>query len=179
MPTYTGAGRSMTFQRKHQLRLATNNNTKITSFFPPTHKPVTRGTNFCSADIMDTTEVEAPGAEVETPGTEAETHGVEAETSRAKAKTPGAEAKMPAITFLDMTDDDGDAAGPVSVLEAVKKLIIDAKKYKSFTSLFYLTSLKQFIDLWGKYKLSPRIKAPMVNASRVVAASVGKGPYMV
>lgn len=179
----------MTFQRKRQMRLAANNNTKITSFFPPTHKLVTSGTNLCSADNMDT-EVEVPGTEVETPGIEAETPGALDLTNNggtAWQPTPmvndtdninTTEAEVPAITFLDMIEDDNDAAAPISVLETVKKLIIDVKKYKSFTPLFYLTSLKQFINLWGKYKVNPQIKAPMVNASRVIAASVGKGPYM-
>ena len=86
--------------------------------------------------------------------------------------------KEPATNFLDMTEDDSDTVESISVLESVKKLIIDAKKYKSFTSLFYLTSLKQFVELWEKYKQNPRIAAPMVKASHIVASSVGKGPYV-
>ncbi|KAI6033075.1 hypothetical protein F5J12DRAFT_779417 [Pisolithus orientalis] len=60
-------------------------------------------------------------------------------------------AEEPAAAFLDMTEDNSDAIKSISVLESTKQLIIDAKKYNSFTLLFYLTSLKQFMELWEKY----------------------------
>ncbi|KAH7881694.1 hypothetical protein F5I97DRAFT_1933136 [Phlebopus sp. FC_14] len=81
-------------------------------------------------------------------------------------------------SFLDTVSDDDDAPNSGPVLEIVKTLIINAKKFKSFTPLFYLNSLKQFIELWEKYQRNPRIKAPMCKASHTVAVSVGKGPYM-
>ena len=57
--------------------------------------------------------------------------------------------------FLDTTEDDNDITESISVLETVKKLTIEARKYKSFTSLFHLNSLKQFIELWERYKRNP------------------------
>ncbi|KAI6138250.1 hypothetical protein BKA82DRAFT_4021275 [Pisolithus tinctorius] len=66
-----------------------------------------------------------------------------------------------AATFLDVTEDDNDSAESISVMGCINKLMADAKKYKSFTSLFHLSSLKHFINLWDKYKQNPRIKAPM------------------
>lgn len=87
------------------------------------------------------------------------------------------EVAIAATDFLDVTEDDNDVAESISVIESVKRLMHDAKKYRSFTALFHLNSLQQFIELWEKYKQNPRIKAPMVKASHTVSTSVGKGPY--
>ncbi|KAG2045904.1 hypothetical protein BDR06DRAFT_1012777 [Suillus hirtellus] len=57
--------------------------------------------------------------------------------------------------FLDMTaddDDNHDSVEPTPVIDTVKKLIDEAKRFKSFTSLMHLHALKQFIELWDKYK---------------------------
>ncbi|KAG2743881.1 hypothetical protein P692DRAFT_201722673 [Suillus brevipes Sb2] len=75
-------------------------------------------------------------------------------------------------------DDNHDFTEPTPVIDTVKKLIIEAKKFKSFTSLVHLHALKQFIELWDKYKWNPRIKAPMMKSSHAFAVSIGKGPYM-
>ncbi|KAF8546588.1 hypothetical protein OG21DRAFT_1479657 [Imleria badia] len=64
------------------------------------------------------------------------------------------------------------------ILETVNKLLEQAKKYKSFTSTFYLNSLKQFINLNTKYHTNPKIKRPMQKVSHAIATSIGKGPYM-
>ncbi|KAI6146736.1 hypothetical protein BKA82DRAFT_10201 [Pisolithus tinctorius] len=82
------------------------------------------------------------------------------------------------VAFLDMTAEDNDRLESVPVLETVKKLIVDAKRFKSFTSLFYLDSLKQVIELWTKYQQNSQIKAPMGKASHTISAAVGKGLYM-
>ncbi|KIK79518.1 hypothetical protein PAXRUDRAFT_161140, partial [Paxillus rubicundulus Ve08.2h10] len=82
------------------------------------------------------------------------------------------------VMFLDTTEDDNDSPESVTVLETVKRLVVDAKKFKSFTSLFHLNALKQFIELWEKYQHNPRIRAPMLRASHCVTTSVGKGPYL-
>jgi len=85
----------------------------------------------------------------------------------------------PTISFLDMTDDDEIMESHTEpVQETVKRLTFEAKKYNSFTSLFYLTSLIQFMNLWEKYQQNAKIKVPMQKASYVIAVSIRKGPYM-
>ncbi|KAH9996426.1 hypothetical protein BJV74DRAFT_883700 [Russula compacta] len=81
-------------------------------------------------------------------------------------------------TFLDMAEDDDDASKPVSELESIKALITSAKRFKLFTSLFYLNAVKEFIKLWDKYKKNSQIKAPMIKASYAISTAIGKGPYM-
>lgn len=185
MPTYTRAGRTTAYLRERDLQHAAQNNSKITSFFPPRPKQIKKTTH-CGA-VMATPQ--AP----EVPQSPPELHS-NSETQAASTESCSIDpvlavqpilpianadtAEEHAAAFLDTTEDDSDAIESISVLKSVKKLIMDAKKYKSFTSLFYLTSLKQFIELWEKYKQNPRIKAPMVKASHVVAVSVGKGPYV-
>jgi hypothetical protein len=86
---------------------------------------------------------------------------------------------FPLTSFLDTTgDDEVTESNMEPVLETVNKLLEQAKKYKSFTSTFYLNSLKQFINLNTKYQANPKIKQPMQKASCTIAASIGKGPYM-
>ena len=102
----------------------------------------------------------------------------ESESNDCLLSNDGDSSNFPSTSYLDTTADEDDAPNSEPVLETIKKLIQDAKKFKSFTSLFYLHSLKQFIELWETYQRNPRIKAPMCKASHTVAVSVGKGPYM-
>ena len=89
------------------------------------------------------------------------------------------ETNFPLSSFLDMTGDDKVTESNMElVLETVNKLWEQVKKYKSFTSTFYLNSLKQFINLNMKYQANLKIKWPMQKASHAIAASIGKGPYM-
>ncbi|KAF8139716.1 hypothetical protein EV363DRAFT_1392657 [Boletus edulis] len=84
----------------------------------------------------------------------------------------------PLTSFLDtMGDDEVTESNTELVLETVNKLLEQAKKYKSFISIVYLNSLKQFINLNTKYQANPKIKWPMQKASCAIAASIGKGPY--
>ncbi|KIK75250.1 hypothetical protein PAXRUDRAFT_19159 [Paxillus rubicundulus Ve08.2h10] len=53
----------------------------------------------------------------------------------------------PAINFLDLTANDNDDMEVESVCNTVKRLIVEAKKFKSFASLLHLHALKQFIEL--------------------------------
>ncbi|KAG8213188.1 hypothetical protein J3R82DRAFT_11644 [Butyriboletus roseoflavus] len=75
-------------------------------------------------------------------------------------------------------DNDEKGSHTEPVLEMIKRLTLEAKKYKSFTLLFYLNSLIQFIDLWEKYWWNPKINQSMQKASCIIAVSVGKGLYM-
>ena len=89
------------------------------------------------------------------------------------------DADIPLTSFLDTTgDDEVTETNSKPVLETISRLMEEAKKYKSFTSMFYLDSLQRFITLWTKYQGNPKIKAPMLKASHVIAVSIGKGPYM-
>ena len=83
------------------------------------------------------------------------------------------------ILFLDMTGDDKVTETNLKlVLKMISRLMEEAKEYKSFTSMFYLDSLQRFIALWTKYQGNPKIKTPMLNASHVIAVSIGKDSYM-
>lgn len=80
--------------------------------------------------------------------------------------------------FLDIAEDDNDAPKPVSKLESFEMLITSTKRFRSFTSLFYLNAVKEFINLWNKYKKNPRINTLMTKASLTISTAIGKGPYM-
>ena len=82
-----------------------------------------------------------------------------------------------AVSFLDMTHEDVDDGHTESVLDTIKRLTVDAKKYQSFKSLFHLNALERFVEMWGKYQQNPKIKGPKRKASHAVAVSVGKGQY--
>ena len=79
--------------------------------------------------------------------------------------------------WADLTVDDGDILESVSSYDTVKKLIVEAKKFKSLTSLVHLYAVKSFVEFCAKYFDSPQIKNPTMHASHTVAASIGKGPY--
>jgi hypothetical protein len=81
------------------------------------------------------------------------------------------------LSFLDMTHEDIDDRHIESVLDTIKRLTVDAKKYKSFKSLFHLNALEQFVELWEKYQHNPKIKGPKMKASHTIAISVGRGQY--
>ena len=186
MPTYTGAGRTSNYLRKHDLHCTARNNSKITLFFKPRSKQTRKNNeqDFGISKPPPKTPEPIPqepfvnSESANPPSVDTVDMTYEATPEHTQVTTTH-DVATPAATFLDVTEDDDDAVvESVSVLETVKKLIIDAKKYKLFTSLFYLTSLKQFIDLWEKYKQNPQIRAPTIKASHVITISVGKGPYM-
>jgi len=53
------------------------------------------------------------------------------------------DASKSAILFLDVTDEDVNDEHAESILSTIKRLTVDAKKYKSFRSLFHLNALEQ------------------------------------
>jgi len=203
MPSYTGTGKTRTYLQERALRHAAQDNKKITSFFAPAaNSRITLPTRTTptehdldielpnkavtlSSDSSHTIEDEStPFLEHETPeSTPADTAmSVPSNTSNkfhCLLPTHTADGLEPLPTsFLDMITDEDDTSDSDHVLNMIKTLIMSAKKFKSFTSLFYFNSLKQFIELFKKYQKNPRIKAPMCKASRTVAVSIGKGPYM-
>ena len=184
MPTYTGAARTSNYLWKRDLCRAAQDSKKITSFFKLKPKQTTineeQDVVIVNPPPATPEPISEPSVNQDTPVASANPPSVQDTESAAPEQTQVTPAPdAPAMSFLDVTEDDNDAMiKSIPVLETVKELIADAKKYKSFTSLFHLTSLKQFIDLWEKYKRNPQVRAPMIKASRVIASSVGKGPYM-
>ena len=173
------------YLRKRDLCRAAQDSKKITSFFKPKQTTLNEEQDVIIVNPPPATPapISEPLVNQDTPVASTNRPPVRDTESAAPKQTqvtPAPDmADAPATSFLDVTEDDNDVTiKSISVLETVKELIVGAKKYKSFISLFYLTSLKQFIDLWEKYKRNPQVKAPMIKASRVIASSVGKGPYM-
>ncbi|KAI9463743.1 hypothetical protein HD554DRAFT_2040926 [Boletus coccyginus] len=82
-----------------------------------------------------------------------------------------------AVLFLDVTDEDVNDEHMESILNTIKRLTADAKKYKSFELLFHLNTLEQFIEIWKKYQHNPKIKGPKRNMSRTIAISIRRGQY--
>ena len=64
-----------------------------------------------------------------------------------------------------------------SVLNTVKTLTINAKKYKSFLLLFHFNALKRFIKLWAKYQHNLNINGLKIKASYTVTVFINKGKY--
>ena len=79
--------------------------------------------------------------------------------------------------WADLTADGENILESVSTYDTVKKLIVEAKKFKSLTSLVHLYAVKSFVELHAKYFDLPWIKNPIMCASHTVAAYIGKGPY--
>jgi len=168
MPTYTGARKTTTYLQKQDLQHAAQNNHKITSFFTPGSRTINKTKAHSAGHICTPSPVIAPpGADVTPPDdpqlipSQLATQSFNslppnpppADATSDSAVTDVLEADNLAPTiFLDTTEDDNDITESISVLETVKKLTIEARKYKSFTSLFHLNSLKQFIELWEQYK---------------------------
>ena len=70
-----------------------------------------------------------------------------------------------AIVWLYSTVDNDDTPENVPVLETIKILIAEAKKFKSFSSLVHLHALQKFIALQEHYMLNPKVKNLMMRAS--------------
>lgn len=173
MPTYSGTGRTTTYLRERKLRKGAENNTKITSFFTPKQvQPQGAAiTDLATSSNSDSDSDESRStSEAEPEATSLEKDAIT--RSQQEAAQPFLD------TAVDDDDDDNSGLEPPPVIDIVNTLIMEAKKFKSFTSLMHLHALKQFIELWEKYKHIPRICAPMMKASHTVAVSIGKGPYM-
>ncbi|KAI6138245.1 hypothetical protein BKA82DRAFT_28230 [Pisolithus tinctorius] len=160
------------------------NNHKITSFFTPAPQPIMINEERSTGSTVRHESKALANLPPKVPQLTSCNHNAQSEPTTSELvhttlATPEPQAGDTAVaaTFLDVTEDDNDSAESISVMGCINKLMADAKKYKSFTSLFHLSSLKHFINLWDKYKQNPRIKAPMVKASHTIAVSVGKGPY--
>ncbi|KIJ46611.1 hypothetical protein M422DRAFT_164849 [Sphaerobolus stellatus SS14] len=82
-----------------------------------------------------------------------------------------------AVEWINPLDDEEDEVEQQPIYQVVQRLIKDAQRFKSFSSLMHLHSVKAFLELREKYRLAPRIKNPAMRASQVIAKSIGKGPY--
>jgi hypothetical protein len=191
-PTYTGTGRTSAYLQERSLCEAARNNHKITSFFLPQHKRQGQAISQATSPTA-ASDPELPSSPIDFDSDIISTHensvtmtasesesGAELPVGSNHVASPIPDHVEPVINFLDTTEDDNDTdeARSEPVLTTVKKLMVEAKKYKSFTSLFHLNALAQFIDLWTKYQHIPKVKAPKRKASHAVAVSIGKGPYM-
>src|SRR6266481_5420240 len=128
-----------------------------------------------------------PNAEAEPLATQVATQAREmphaSEMPHNASEMPHNASEMPhnaseeSLSHWDPTVDNEDMLESVSTFDTLKKLIIEAKKFKSFTSLVHLYAVKSFMELRAKYVDSPQIKNPIMRTSRTVAASIGKSPY--
>jgi len=81
------------------------------------------------------------------------------------------------VEFLDPTADDEDGFARPPVGQIINSLIAEAKKHHSFSALFKLQALKNYLELLAKYHINPKITNPATHASLAITKSVGKGPY--
>lgn len=81
-------------------------------------------------------------------------------------------------SWLDMTSDgNADEVEQVDVGKVVQRLLKDAWRHKAFAAVFKLQAIKNYLELYEKYRRVPQIKNPKERASVSVACSIGKGPY--
>ena len=149
MPTYTGAGQTSNNLWKHDLHCTARNNSKITSFFKPRSKQTRKNNEQDSSISKPPPKAPEPipqelfvnSESANPPSVDTVDMTYEATPEHTQVTTTH-DVATPVATFLDVTEDDDDAVvESVSVLKTVKKLIINVKKYKSFTLLFYLQPL--------------------------------------
>ena len=197
MPSYTGTGKTRTYIWERALQHAAQNNKKITTFFAPTATscitlPTRAPTQHDIEPPNEAVTLSLDGSHPSEDSTRPLEHQMPISPLTDAAMsippdTPTSNNNLPIhregseplpTSFLDMTADEDNTSDSETVLDTIKTLVTNAKKFKSFTSLFYLNSLKQFIELFEKYQKNPRIKAPMCKASHTMATAIGKGPYM-
>lgn len=78
---------------------------------------------------------------------------------------------------MNPTVNEEDSINEILFANILKKLIDEAMKYMAYTPLMHLHAVKRFVELWEFYKRHPKVKAPMRQASILVARSIGKGKY--
>ncbi|KAI9568928.1 hypothetical protein HD554DRAFT_2204886 [Boletus coccyginus] len=178
MPAYTGCGCTSIYRRKCSLQEAARNNEKITKFFRPQAHLQTSSPNTSLSPSPSVSISSSSFKSGSVPNFPLESRTLSLDqsfdlptsddtTTGDNPLFPSTEngsndASIPATAFLDMVGDDDDVELHVEpVLETIQKLKHKANKYKSFTSLFLLNALTQFIKF------------------DVVTASIGKGKYMV
>jgi hypothetical protein len=81
------------------------------------------------------------------------------------------------VEFLDPTADDEDEFARPPVGQVINSLIAEAKKHHSFSALFKLQALKNYLELHAQYHINPKITNLATRASLAIAKSVSKGPY--
>ncbi|KAI5988259.1 hypothetical protein EDC04DRAFT_2614578 [Pisolithus marmoratus] len=186
-PSDTKAARIVNYveQQAHQAAMSahmfwadimSSNNMKITSFFMPKTPAPTKDHRMPHMQLPDQGSPQLFLHNTNTPISS--TNTILPPIPNSQSPMVPTEEDEDLVSFLDMMADDEDGSASMSVLETIKKLTAQAKQFKSSTSLFYLTLLKQFVQLWEKYQQNPCIKSPKCKASHTVAMSIGKGPYM-
>ena len=221
MPTYTGAGRTLTYLHEQRLWEAAKKKNKITAFFKPKPRahplsppspsppesiisildspsdPVASKTSAPSSDLDSSHSpmvIALEGSDsnpeirsvctLPTPGHDSDADDMDSEPKDVRGMSPIRDHvsvdschDTSTLSFLDVTDEDTDNRQTESVLDTIKRLTVDAKKYKSFNSLFHLNALEQFVEMWGKYQHNPKIKGLKMKASHTIAVSVRRGQY--
>lgn len=204
MPTYTGTGRTSCYLREKKLQQAATGCFKMTAFFKPrdaaqNHHAMgsTLGPVTSQAPAVDVTDSIAPSLSVHdaicAPGlTVSDLHEPATQTAPPESPTRHSDNPIestdnsneltdsPAVTpeeFLSPTSDEEDVPEGESVVQTVKRLKAEAKRYQSFGSLFQLCAIENFITLLDWYKHNPKVKSPVKKASETVARSVGRGKY--
>jgi len=81
------------------------------------------------------------------------------------------------MEWVNPLNEEEEVVENEPIYQVVKKLIKDAQKFKSFSSLMHLHAVKSLLELREKYRLAMHVRNPIMRASFVVAKSVGKGPY--
>ncbi|KAF8507718.1 hypothetical protein JB92DRAFT_3121644 [Gautieria morchelliformis] len=112
----------------------------------------------------------------ETGGMDLEAECAEAAARKLRILEQSICIKMASI-WADPTADDEDEPEMQDTYKTVQKLISEAKRYKSFTSLVHLYAVKSFLELQEKYHNPSQITNLVMRASYTVAVSIGKGPY--
>ncbi|KZT23210.1 hypothetical protein NEOLEDRAFT_1149499 [Neolentinus lepideus HHB14362 ss-1] len=89
------------------------------------------------------------------PSNDGNEHGQPIQAAPEITQVPQCEPELLETEFLDPMAEEEDVPEDEDVLQTVKKLMVEAKKFWSFHSLMQLHSVKQFIELQEKYKKNP------------------------
>ncbi|KAF8587728.1 hypothetical protein K439DRAFT_1652205 [Ramaria rubella] len=173
--TYSGTSRSVVFACQRQLQQAAMGSRKMTHFFHPKLKE-----RACAPSPSPVSQEGSTIIDNDDQGSSKYTDGsLTTEAAPAPADEPSDEfrsAPMLELTSeeIDLRDEAWGWINPMNdeeeepeeqtIYETTKKLIMEAKKFKSFSHLMHLHAIKAVAD-------------PTMCASIAVAKSVGKGPY--
>lgn len=177
LPTFSGAGRSSIFQKRRDLKKASNGCRRITEFFskgPPT--TVSRDQAPSPEPLDEDSESETSDFNSLPPHEDSvESCSYELRTEDTALVVTEEFAHL--TDFLNPSNDDDDQGLTVPLRVILKRLISEAKKFKSFSSLLHIHAIEKFLNLKDSYTRNPKIKNPTMRASLKVAQMLSKGPY--
>ncbi|KAG2093316.1 uncharacterized protein F5147DRAFT_657455 [Suillus discolor] len=185
--SYTGTSRSSFYRNQSKLCQAAVGTAKLSNFFqcsisvPYTAQPTTievdqsNSTSFepdTPADADDHQSINPPEPPAQFQDMAPEL------LSDMTTSNNNTEAMPKAASFLDPTADDELDPPHIPIGKVIKGLIKDTTKYKSFSAQFKLHAIRNYLELFERYRQIPNIKNPAIQASLAIAKSVGKGPYL-